>query len=594
MEKSTTLELSLQNATNVESNAIFDVNFPAPVKFDNGTQVELKYGFIDTGKADTQSYIFPNDINVGLTYSYFDVDSCAADKVTGINKNTRAGATYDYFSAYSQAELFNFTESQWSCKDYEPLVRIDGKLNGTQVLLNITYGYVDQSGNPREFSVFSDGPTGQKASDLAYVEINPPSGLTFQKDTLGIRTLEVRKRVYFEGKTTTTKTNNDRVRLVKNVTTPVGSASNRVLDVQKTFFTIPAGQYERPQLTTLINNGLNNTQGIADSILAAEVLAPRSGLLKRADEYSQDVIFRRINPLDVSTYEVEAIDFSDNNTYLYDQGAPGHPASNVIPPIYFGASKFAMSYGTNGDIFQIDYMHTPLADPADETKESLGFFKNGASLEQITHATGIIVHELEPQDFWEEIGLYNKLKVDLLTDVCGNRFVDPIQFKDRIVGAFPSNQSMLRGFSRVGVDPTSGPPAVPQYRDVTGQTQPILGSPLETFVNGGWFLLEINGLPGMGTYMDRQNKRSNIFAIVPEQFNENNIVTAYGDSGLGYVYRGVPTTVQSLGVRILDPITKQPVQGLQDDTCIYINITNPELDALQAQNDSRLPPPLNS
>ena len=86
-------------------------------------------------------------------------------------------------------------------------------------------------------------------------------------------------------------------------------------------------------------------------------------------------------------------------------------------------------------------------------------------------------------------------------------------------------------------------------------------------------MIETNGLiPNSGGYIDTIGNNNKISAIVSKEYDSNQIVTGYSDSGFTYIHRGNPYIITEGSVRILDPQTKQPVTEIGPNSTLFFDI----------------------
>jgi hypothetical protein len=117
------------------------------------------------------------------------------------------------------------------------------------------------------------------------------------------------------------------------------------------------------------------------------------------------------------------------------------------------------------------------------------------------------------------------------------------------------------------------PEATVTYFDVTGQSRAIIGETVSINTDGGFFLIEVlSAFRRQGSYIDNRESRPQITAVVSSQYDSNNSITGYSDSGVPFVHHGASYIISDCTVRILNPLTKQPATNLGENNCIWIQV----------------------
>ena len=363
-------------------------------------------------------------------------------------------------------------------------------------------------------------------------------------------------------------------------TTPVVETTGLQLNMQMLNATLPAGRYEPQSLAVKMTQLLSDANGILPVPVGGDqIYAPANPLLTRTDtDENTALAFRKI---DFQTDQA-TVDFTDANTYVYWDASAGDSAS-----YYIGASNVSVEYGEAGNLFQISYLHTPLNNPASPGEQDLGLYYTIESGSQnyfvVKQATGVVVHDLQPVEFWkDQLGLYTNLIVPIQYDNSGVAFYTLDSMMPRITYGFQGLDTFFiphpgTGTPLVYPNPrkaTPIPPTLnPTYFNVTGQSKAIIAESVSVNLRGGYFLIEIlNLFRNQGGYIDADENRARISAIVSTQYDSNNAITGFSDSGIPYVHNGSPYIITDATVRILDPLTKKPVTTLGNNNCIWVEI----------------------
>jgi hypothetical protein len=355
--------------------------------------------------------------------------------------------------------------------------------------------------------------------------------------------------------------------------TPIAVTGNKQLLTKTAGFTIPAGRYDRETLAQVITEGFSEV-GLTDEQQpgGAAVFGANTNLQLRMDSTeSQLILFRKIPENDEAT-----LTFDATNSYQY--------ATNATTTI--GARIFAMEYGNIGNAYQISNLHQSLnsgLDSEEKQEQSVIFAQDIAgknTFHQLLSSTGCVVHDLSPKDFWQTtLALYDNLVVPLQTDDDGVNYYTESDMINKITSETAQIQSFSVNNQRGTAPPTPGAPnqIKATYFDTTANpTKSIIGdTPTISEDSGTYYMIEITGLniPQSNLITNNQNL-ANISAIVSKQYDSDDIVTAFADSAIPYVHRGMPVKISSARVRIIDPVTKEVVTTLGDQNSVFLQLSS--------------------
>ena len=65
---------------------------------------------------------------------------------------------------------------------------------------------------------------------------------------------------------------------------------------------------------------------------------------------------------------------------------------------------------------------------------------------------------------------------------------------------------------------------------------------------------------------------SSVVAAVSKQYNSNDFITGFADSGIAYTHVGATQILSSLRLRILEPQTKELAGGLGDNSTVILEV----------------------
>ena len=359
-------------------------------------------------------------------------------------------------------------------------------------------------------------------------------------------------------------------------TTPQGK-TNRSLDVGVLDVTLPAGRYDPKSMAVEMTQLLSNANGLVVSSQAGDdVYAPQNPLLiLTTDPVKEDLVWRRVDFSGGTTH----VTFNNQNTYKYYSGG-------VIQPYYCGSSVISLEYGEAGSVFQLSYNHMPLSNPSRPGEQDIGVYyhyRGGNVRYKVAKAaSGVVFHDLQPESFWQgQLGLRNKLLVPLLNDASGYQYYTAESMQGKITEGFQSLSTFLLPATETGTNTYNNfrkfspdPPANnPTYIDCTGLSKAIIGETVNLNTSGSFYLIEVlNVFRRTGAYIDTDENRISIAAIVSTAYSQDNVVSAFADSGIPYIHAGEPYLITDAIVRILDPVTKEPVRNLGPNNTIWIEI----------------------
>lgn len=355
--------------------------------------------------------------------------------------------------------------------------------------------------------------------------------------------------------------------------TTVIPSPNRFQMLRRTAgFVLPAGRYDRTTIANLITRKLTQV-GIADTKDAtgtAQDFKPNSTLVANTGEVDmQNTVFHRI-PDNVPSGTNGDLSINDTNTYSYNQSGA---------TVQVGARKFSIEYGQIGQTYQVSNAHQSVENPADTGKENVAYFRTGAGsvpdpfiFNEVNSATGIVVHDLTPENIWRDnLGLYDKWVVPVREDSNGVEYFTMADLKDK----FPHESAEIVTFdptnSRVDTQPSGTNTFI---ETTTTPTVAVVGDAPVVNVEGAFYLVEITGLNlTQSNMITNDENRANISAIVSKQYDANDIVTGFADSAIPYVHRGTPQMLNSARVRILDPDTREVVTTLGKRNTVFLQLT---------------------
>lgn len=573
-------ELSQQSSDAVKQNGEYTVHFAEPITMQPGDQLSMRMASIDSQRSDSNSIILPlnkDSINtpVSIQFSYYDANyDVSGGQKYQIGTTNHYGADFEIYSGYNEKGLDQLNSISFHCPDADPGGG-GGIIPSLPVVVTVYphFSWIDSDGKHQQ------NPGGIKGAGDPYQY----SGSTDNKDKPAVCVKSDKSIIFRAGSLSLLGwgvlidlqvASQSRAQFVSQDIVNVAAPSTRELQTGTAGLVLPPGRYDRETLAVKLTEGfnfagldknyyevggINRNLFIPDSQLVLNVQNP---------DYS-NMVFRKMDAS--ALVDGKAIEFDTNNTYSYT------PLGGAPPFVQLGARKFAFEYGNTGDAFQLSAAHQSVNNPSDVGNENVAFFATGgnnANLFEVPRATGILIHEMQPKELWDDVmGIYDAIVAPLQTDVCGRQY--PLL---QTMVQTPQESAELSVFTPKNhrINPDTPTVAAPVYINTTNTpTKAVVGDSPRVNQSGGYFLVEITGLnTAQSNFVDSDTNRPNISAIVSTQYDNNDIVTGFADSAIQYVHRGAPTAIASAKVRILDPLTKEVVPTLGEANSIFLDLVS--------------------
>ena len=575
-------ELSQQSSDSVKQNGEYTVHFAEPITMQPGDQLSMRMASIDSQRSDSNSIILPlnkDSINtlVSIQFNYYDANyDVSGGQKYQIGTTNNYGVDFEIYSGYNQKGLDKLNSISFHCPDADPGVG-GGIVPSLPTVVTVYphFAWIDADGkhqqNPGGIKGVNDpyqyeGNTDNKDKPAVCVPQDGGQSIIFRSGSLSLLGWGVLEDFQPQPQSKASFVSQD----VTNVAAP----STRELQTGTAGLVLPPGRYDRETLAVKLTEGFNSAGLDPEKYLVGGInknlFIPDSQLVVNIQNPDyRDMVFRK---MDTSSLPAdEAIDFTTSNTYSYV------PTGGAAPAVQIGARKFAFEYGNTGDAFQLSAAHQSANNPDDPGNENVAFFATGGNNEnlfEVPRATGILIHEMQPKELWDDVmGIYDAVVAPLQTDVCGRQY--PLL---QTMSQTPQESAELSVFTPKNhrINPETPTVAKPVFINTTNTpTKAVVGDSPRVNQSGGYFLVEITGLnTAQSNFVDSETNRPNISAIVSTQYDNNDIVTGFADSAIQYVHRGAPTAIASAKVRILDPLTKEVVPTLGEANSIFLDLVS--------------------
>lgn len=545
------LELSRDNSNdkNDDIKSVWSNNVKEPIIINEGDMISIKNCFINVEQQESTDIVIEEPgLHVSLSFGYYEYNTDFTGKTNSSTAPSSGPGGPDFEPYVAFVEDSNYAKLNTV---YLDLATLEGKKPKT-THCSVAFGWQDKSG---AHLTTGDSPVKITIPDEG-VSIDFPVDLSgdsrFDEVVVGsIKFLGGDNLPYF-----TALSKKDPVYVNPQAGGPqllIGTAS----------VVIEPGTYDPISLSKTLSDKfqLLNPNGFS----GGAKFESTTELLIRTDS-GTNFTMNKVGTLPSNT--------SSNIGYKYSDG------TNKTK-YWLGASQMSFAYGSQaglGDVFAIEYMHTPWID---HKELSVRMFKpTGGSFQLIPQQCGIFLVNVSPQPFFESLGFnIDDLLVNLTAgpDPANIKYVGTKAELDRVTTKqYSGIQSLFPDGTRAINDTVPGN----GYIDSTS-TIMLLGRERNLDATGH-YLIELTFNSTGQQFVFNSGSLSHIFGIVSRQYLQDGYVTSFSDAGIDYIHSGKAFNLQNIRVRILDPSTKQAVDGLGDKTSIYLQI-NKQLQIAQKE-----------
>lgn len=236
--------------------------------------------------------------------------------------------------------------------------------------------------------------------------------------------------------------------------------------------------------------------------------------------------------------------------------------------------------------------HTPVIY---EGQEVVNIHRNEANTRynMFNRRMGVYFNEMEPASFWQDIlGFTDDMLVKFTTHADSHKYDlvdtnDLTKLGEKTTGGMISLTNCFLNPGVVGDDKDkilasiasnwdlSDPSGKDNYTQTNGATYSISASKTyDPQVDGAYYLVSISNFNNK--YSEDTQTRTDISAVVSRQYNTNNYITAYQQSGIDWENTGQPFLLSDVRISILDPKTKMPVEDLGSSSAVFLQLIHSE------------------
>lgn len=407
-----TLNLNQLNSPRVQQNGWYESVQVSPVTVYDGDTVTLRLVSLDSQKADTNTIVIPEDLNLGITFSYYDYDyttrnktsydvNNAANNYIGQTWATEAGGpTFNYYAMYTKTPIVTFSTANCTIvggfkAGYNAGLNLPvsgtflmSKAKAAERKINlpddltflVTVQYIDPDGNYQQAELtgnnatFGSVPGSANTTQVYYANaltfpITKASGgtFTYQKGTIGV----VGVTGFYPGKKGTYKGEQTVLETLSGSLVPnrTGRESfptiNTSVDLPQFKFTFDESTSVAAtdhQLKINTQNGIFKAASYDPNGLTVEMnqfwnsvgdLYPQGGANDRGPLMGVNQLMTMTSLGNNVESIFRLLDFTTATTEVtFNQGKTYQYQDNAVGyayiPTYVGASKFIIDYGQGG------------------------------------------------------------------------------------------------------------------------------------------------------------------------------------------------------------------------------------------------------
>lgn len=259
----------------------------------------------------------------------------------------------------------------------------------------------------------------------------------------------------------------------------------------------------------------------------------------------------------------------DSNSYLEFVKLAENPTAptnayryNDSTPSWIGATEVDLEFDNVGNgNFSWNFLHTPYYNIVQDQplQPAVKLLLANAKWYTLTVDSGVAFTDLQPASFWRDTLGFNLNNI-LVKDSTGNRITHDkaAQRVDSIESGVQRTEGYLGLNGFLTQTPSQGStiarllPTADQTIAST-LTNAINANEFKTVIGSGYYIIQ---LVGIDNQMITSTKEVTLaMAVVSKQYENNSLVTGFGESSFTYTHVGQPITIGYIHVKIIDPDT---------------------------------------
>jgi hypothetical protein len=552
--------------------------FSEPVILEDGDVFQLQQAMINTKSVSSGSILIPSDTTVIITVAYYDV-------AMGTYKINVDPPTYNIPLPYGQvsngvgpSEVQTRYDSLFEMPSSYTMNLTSGSPNVTNIVSTTNYPLPAGTG-----LVGTGIPVGAYiiTVDQAAATATLSANATTTETDVSVIAGDVKNKPsgYYLLR--------ERAQNSQGVTIP-----NSPLVTQDVSITIPQGSYDPNTIASMITNLVvqsidttigGNTKGtlIKDGVYnsskpmveqKALVLVPGSNLIQS------------ITP--ISFYRIKG---------------DGSFTDRLI-----GASTFTLEY--NDGVFSFTNFHTPIMGETVDSGSTTVYtdpsiqYLFSSTADMVTEFQivecygGCVITDLQPRWFWNTLGFtdahidtnvkFNDATFQSLSSSPTLQFdyFNQHRVRPRVISADYRSSTLVGNFWIRKIwqseEFNTDHPEEGYYPKEYNNSQLVQSDDTFTLDGNENYIVDDSGYYRIEAVAEFSNdfkmedgRLGAVIGVVSKNYNSNDFITGYGaDSGIAFQHVGVPQTISSVKIRIIDPKTNLPVEGLGSNSTVFLEV----------------------
>jgi hypothetical protein len=520
MSKETFVHLSQEDSNVVYANGDFECTLARPVDVQDGSQMYIKSVFIDTQELSSDEIIIQEDTPITMTFVYwlFDYQVDQSNKTYTTSGGVPTGCYFvgckEQLSPLAGYEIV--TKAKWALR---------GEYGSDIGGYNVVFEYLNLNNQPARWTAYL--PKTQKSEE----ELNP--GVIAKSGTWNYLTKD-NPATYYAG--------SEYEQYSTGTFTPLEGTYSLLL---------PAGNYARESIASFISQQLS---------------------INNIDPPYQNQPCN--NPFLIQHVDVDVFLDMTKGQASFTFNSP------LTPERWVGASQLALEYDAGINRMKWTYLHTPIYSSNNLPSIVFNYQSVTSNYFLACAYSGVSFTSLEPASFWQQLGFDTSslcCSVQMISGTIGacSGLVPQIswQTSKNIITAFP--------VLSIAVQTNASYYEVPTLSDTleasTNLTTEIVASAAPRALGTGQnshFLIEIQANNSI-LMTSTRNEVNSVLGIVGCFYSFQQFVSGTQLDSLVYQHVGLPTSISTIRVRILDR-HHRIIEALGTTNDVYLSIVSPD------------------
>jgi len=227
--------------------------------------------------------------------------------------------------------------------------------------------------------------------------------------------------------------------------------------------------------------------------------------------------------------------------------------------------------------------------------------ENVKQLKPIECLGGCLITDLQPRAFWAKLGfssthidnniLFNDATYTAAGAVAKIKYLNSRRVRPNVLMSDYRSSLLpyVGNFGNVATfgaeEPAVGGSAGQKIQQTNADTMMLIATTNTTTLRGdenyvvdsiGYYRIEAETVLS-NDYKQSGGRLGSVVGVVSKQYNANDFITAYGsDSSVVYVHAGSSQVISAVNVRVIDPLTNEPVKSLGANSTVFFEIVKAE------------------